>query len=54
MDAGVRVVPRLLESKGSERALLGRYHSGFHRDSSLNRHSNDPKIIDFLNWRLHR
>ena len=29
--ADVRVVPRLLESEGSRRALLGRYHSGIYR-----------------------
>ena len=28
--ADVRVVPRLLESEGSKRALLGRYHSGLY------------------------
>jgi len=39
----VRVLPRLLESEDSESALLGRYHSGIDRDSSLNRLSYDPR-----------
>ena len=43
MGADVRVLPRLLESEDSESALLGRYHSGIDRDSSLNRLSNDPR-----------
>jgi hypothetical protein len=31
---GVRVGPRLLESEGSGRALLGRYDSGIYRNST--------------------